>query len=202
MRLSLSAAGPPAWPAAGSKAVAAGAQRRRVGQRHGHRVAHRRAVGVAHPYLEKRRGNAGVAVVEGNERVERGHRHGSGERRAGKIQVRERKLAAERHLLHVRGTRHAATLGAEAEPLGGAFHQLAGVLGGQVAVEDARVEQPPVAFGLDGEVAVAVDAALAGAVEDLPVDQPAAAGQPDAAGADAAERKRDLPQAVAAVDAG
>ena len=192
----------PARAAGGTiESVAAGTQRRRVGQRHGHGVAHRRAVGVAHPDLEERRGNAGVAVVEGNERVERGHRHGAGKCPAGKLQVRERKLAAERHRLHVRRTRHAAALRAEAESFGGAFHQLAGMLGGQVAVEDTRVEQAPVTFRFYGEVAVAVDAALVGAVEDLPVDQPAAAGQADAAAADAAERKRDLPQAVAGVDA-
>ena len=72
-------------------------------------------------------------------------------------------------------------------------------IGGQVAVQHPRVEYLAAALRLHGEVAVAVDAALVRAVEDLPVDQPAAAGQPDATGADAAERKRNLPQVFAGV---
>ena len=44
----------------------------------------------------------------------------------------------------------------------------------------------------DSKVGEAIDAALAGPVKDLPIDEPAVARQADAAGADAAQRKADL----------
>ena len=67
------------------------------------------------------------------------------------------------------------------------------------AVEDAGVDQLAVLLGLDGEMRVAVVALQRRPVADRPVDQPAAAGDREAARADAAERKGDVAGALARI---
>jgi len=59
-------------------------------------------------------------------------------------------------------------------------------------MQHARIQEFPCLLGLDCEVREPVNAPLIRAVVDLPVDQPAIAGKPDAAGADASQRKGDL----------
>ena len=60
--------------------------------------------------------------------------------------------------------------------------------------EDAGRFDPAVPFGADGEMGTAVAETFPGVVEDLPVDEPAVAGQPDASGADSADGERDFAQ--------
>ena len=59
-------------------------------------------------------------------------------------------------------------------------------------MQDAGVDQLIALFDLDGKMRKAVDAALVGAVENFPVDEAPIAGQADAAGANAPQRKADL----------
>ena len=143
--------------------------------------------------FKRRRRQRGVEVVQRNQRVEGAQHDFAGEGFIAEGQPGERKLAVELHFAEVRQAGQQAFVCAEAVS-GEAVAGLAegggsGVRRGHVAVQHAHVDQLAAAFGLDRQMAVAVVAAFVRAVHDLPVDQLPGAGKPDAAGADAAQRK-------------
>ena len=142
--------------------------------------------------LEEGGREAGVLFIEGDEGVEGGHAEAAGELPLGEGEGGERELAAELHIPEVRHPCQvlASRPEAEANVLAGLARAVIGR--GQVAVEDACVEHLAARLGLNGEVGEAVRAALVRPVEDLPVDQAAVAGEPNAAGPDAAEGEGDL----------
>lgn len=69
-------------------------------------------------------------------------------------------------------------------------------------MQDACVQNLAVLLGPDGKVAHAVESALIRSIEDFPVDQLAAAAQPDASAADAAQREGNFAGVFALVDKG
>ena len=164
-------------------------------------VVDRRRAGIGHLDLEHRRRQRGIALVGGNERAPGGELHPARERRVMERHLGYREGPRKRRRLEMRHARQRVAVGAPAEAVeefprgrrtGG--HALIG------AVEDAGIEQLAPGLGLDGEVAVAVEALQPRPVADRPVDQPAAARERQPAGADAAEREGDVAGAVGFVD--
>jgi len=132
----------------------------------------------------------------GDERAPRREAHPAGEAGIGEGELRRRELAVELHVAEVGESAERLLAGAPAETV---IHRVvpspfAGEVGEQVAVEDAGRFDPAVLFGADGEMGTAVAETFPGVVEDLPVDEPAVAGQPDASGADSADGERDFAQ--------
>jgi len=171
-----------------------------IAERRADRIVDRRIGVVFDVEGEQRGGHRGIAVVVGNERAERGHPHLAGKGVAVEFEFGDGKAPGEGHVVEMRHAGHRIAIGAEAEAVELARagrarrHALVG------AVEHARVEQLAVALGLDGEMAVAVVLMDGGAVAQAPVDEAPAAGQRDAAGSDAAERKGQILTARAGID--
>src|SRR5690606_3201475 len=69
----------------------------------------------------------------------------------------------------------------------------------RAGLQDARVNLA-VVFNADSEEAIVDEAVLLNVVEDLPVDQAGRAVEPDAAGADAAQREDQVLELFAAID--
>ena len=109
-------------------------------------------------------------------------------------------FAPKIHALKVGQTGHIFPPGTPAKGVEFVAADFALIGSGQIAVEDAGVNRLPVPLGPDGEVGEAVYAAFVGPVENLPVDQPPVAGQPDAAGSDAAQGKADLAGLFVAIE--
>ena len=67
-------------------------------------------------------------------------------------------------------------------------------------MQNAGIDHLVVTLGADRKVRKAVDTALVGAIKNFPVDQAAIAGQPNTAGANAAQREADLAGLGTAID--
>ena len=163
-----------------------------VPERRGDRVVDRRVRVVFHGDGEQRDRHRGVAVVVRDERAEGGHAHLTGEAGVVELELGDREAADEGDVVEMRHAGHRIAVGAEsvAVELPRARRSRRRSFIGPV--EDAGVEELAVALGLDGEMAVAVELMDVRPVADAPVDQPPAAGERDAAGPDAAERKSDI----------
>ena len=170
-----------------------------VGDRQRHGVIEVVVAGVGDPHLEAGGGDAGVVGVARNERVEGAQGDGARELVVGERKSGDRKGALEFHVREVGQAAQGGARRAEAVAVQPGRAQAAGQRPGQVAVQHPRIHHFAAALRLHGKVAEAVHAALVRAVEDFPVDQPPVAGQPDRAGADPAERKRDLVEPGAAI---
>ena len=171
----------------------------RVGDRQRHGVLEVFVTGIGNLYFETGGRDAGVVRVAGDERVEGAQGDGAGELLVGEREGGDGKGALELHVGEVGKPAQRGARRAKAVAVQPGRAQAAGQRPGEVAVQHPRVHHLPRALSLYGEVAEAVDAALVGAVEDLPVDQSAVARQPDRAGTDPAERKRNLIQLGAAI---
>ena len=116
------------------------------------------------------------------------------------LELGDRKAADEGHVVKMGNAGHRIAIGAEAKSVELARARRTGRYPLIGAVQNAGVEQFAVPLGLDGEMAVAVELMDSGPVADAPVDEPAAAGQRDAPGPDAAERKGDISAPLAGID--
>ena len=144
---------------------------------------------VRHLHGEKRRRNAGILLIRGNEGIERAHRRPARKALIGQFHARIRVAALKRALGKVRRARQRAALRPKA--IAGKIPQVRRTLiwRGQIALQHARVEHFPAALRLDGQERKAVVRALVGPVPDFPVDQHAVARQANAARANAAQRE-------------
>ena len=148
--------------------------------------------------LVERNREGGEIGFPGDKRAPRREARPGGKVRIGEGEFRRREFSVEHHVAEVGEPAERLLAGAPAETV---IHRVApppfaGEIGKQVAVEDAGRFDPSVPFGTDGEVGTAVAETFPGVVEDLPVDEPAVAGQADASGADSADGERDFAQRV------
>ena len=176
--------------------------RQGVPQGGSHGVVQGLGAGVGHFNLEEGGRQAGLAVVERDERVEGAQAGQAGEGRVAEIEAGQGELASEDPLLEVGRARHGLAVHAKAET--GRAHIPVGAAewGLDVACQDASIHQPAVFFGFDREMREAIGAALVWMVEDLPIDQPAVARQADAAGADPAQGEGNLTGLKAGISPG
>ena len=141
-----------------------------------------------------------VAVVVRDERAESRHPHLAWKGVTDEFDLGDRKSSDEERVVEMRNACHRVAIGAESvsvelAPAGRSDRQT--LVG---AIEDAGVDQLAVALGLDGKMAVAVVLVDCRPIADAPVDEPTAARQRNAAGADATERERYVLSAGASVD--
>ena len=171
-----------------------------VSQRGADRIVDRRVGVVFDVESEQRGGHRRIAVVMGNERAERRHPHLAGKRVAMEFELGDGKAAGEGHVVEMRHARHGIAIGAETEAVEFSRARRAGRHALIGAVQHARVQQLAVALGLDGKMAIAVELMDGGAAAQAPIDEAPASRQRDAAGSDAAERKRQILTARAGID--
>src|SRR5690606_1152693 len=139
-----------------------------------------------------RGGQARIALVERNQRVERLDAHGPREGGVREDERAHRKPSLELGMAEMGDAREGVAARAGTEPTCPFGAVIAGQIAGERAVEDTRVQHLAAAFGLDGEVGKAVADALGGAIEDFPVDQPAGAREAYRPRADAAQGEGDV----------
>ena len=178
-------------PAAAEGARGGGGPRPRRGETADGGEDERLAGAIAERDLEHRAGERCDVRAAGHERAPRGQRRIAGKARVAERPLRDGELAAQRDGAEVRQAAERIGVGPEAEA-GEEPVARAGEFAGEVAVQDARVQDAPaLPLGAHGEVRHPVAAPLGGAVENLPLRQIAVAGHADAARADAADGKRN-----------
>ena len=171
-----------------------------VAERSGQRVGQLVAGVVDQLELEHGDRHRAVVVVVRDERRQRRQAHAAREALVLEHQIGGREAAIEIDLAEMRHADQRLPVGAVAEAVEH-FAQARRPGGIEVigAVQHARVDQLAVLLCLDGEMRIAVVALQRRPVADRPVDQPAASRDREAAGADPAQRKRDVAGALALV---
>ncbi len=172
--------------------------RQGVAERGGERNREGPPAAVGHLVAEEGAGESRVAVVVGDEGVEGCQPH-----LAGAAGIREADLGkgvggTENGAAEVGHPRQQAAVRSEAES-GKAPVADAGVSRAQVALHDAQVNGAALLLAAQRDMRVAVEAALAGVVGDLPVYEAAIAAKADAAGTEAPQRETDGCLAVAGI---
>jgi len=171
-----------------------------VAEGRGERVVDRCVGIVFDRECEKRDRHRRVTIVMRDKRAERRHPDLARKARMMELELSDRKAADERDVVKVGNSSHRIAIGAEAKSVEltctgrTARDPLIG------SVQHASGEQSAVLLCLDREMAVAVKLMDSRPVADAPVDQPAAAGQRHAAGADAAKWKGDKFEPFAGVN--
>ena len=141
--------------------------------------------------LEKRTRNAGVLVVERNERIESRHLNLTRKLGVAEVQSGNGELANEFNIAEIRETGNALVAGRigigtvmpfTADPVG-RFH---------FPTEGACVQEFAIRNRFDCKMGEAVVLPLGGTVEDLPFDETPISSEADAAAADTSKWKRNL----------
>ena len=155
---------------------------------------------IGHNRLKQGDRQAGVVFLQGDQRIERLERDCSRKCLIGEINPGQRIFAGKGCGTEMRYGRQQIARRAKAIATKIRADHFSHIGRRQVAVQDAGIDDVSLFFDFDGEVGKAVQAALIGPVEDLPVDQAAGARQADRAGADAAKWERNFVQMVTLVN--